>query len=189
VLKRALPRGRSPSTIVRVTTTQCSYIPDRDAITLHGCALVYIFYADFDAARAAVEGIDWERRTHLIRALKHSPGALLCYLEAGRHETGLEFARAAGEMGRVSAAFPRLEVGGGFLGGVCGDRASAVRGLHGRDGGEFGAEAGRLADLGKLLVARGLAVAYDRGGDGAKAEAARAFIRDGAPHCRAIASS
>ncbi len=44
-----------------------------------------------------------------------------------------------------------------------------------------------LPTLGRLLVTWGLAVAYHRSGEVARAEVMRGFIREVAPHCRALA--
>ena len=183
-------RSDSPEMIVAwlKRSTRFTFVPDKDAIVAHGCALVYILYADFDAARATVKAIDWERRAPLIRAMKHSLGALLCYLEAGRYETGLEFARAARDMGRISGVFPGSRMSADAFEAyveigeiLCGDSTDEkVASLERKQA--------TLPTLGKLPIAWALAVAYDKRGDRAKAEAARQFIRDVAPHCRAITS-
>ena len=188
---RRLLRSESPEALVGMYARPAwpTLIPDMDAMLVHARAFVYILYAEYDAARSALKGIDWERRAPLIRSQKHSLGALLCYLEAGRYETGLEFARAARDMARVSRAFPGSRMSADAfescveIGEVlCGDHSDGkVASLERRQA--------ALPTLVKLLIAWALADAYDRRGERTKAEAARAFIRDVAPHCRAITSA
>lgn len=186
-LRRRL-RSESPEGITAWMrrSTRFTFVPDKDAILAHTCALACILYADYDAARAALRGVEWEHRVPMIRALKHSLGALLCYLEAARYDTGLEYAREAREMGRISGVFPGSRMSADAFESyveigeiLCGDSTDEkVVSLEHRQV--------SLPTLGKLLIAWALAVAYDRRGDHVKAEAARRFIRDVAPHCRAI---
>ena len=185
---RRLLRSESPEALVGLYawTVWHALIPDADAIMAHGRAFSYILYGEFDAARSALRDIDWERRVPLICAQKHALGALLCYLEAGQYETGLEFARAAREMARVSPAFPGarmsadayasyVEIGEILCGDITEEKIASLERKH-----------RTLPTLSRLLIAWGLAAAYHKRGDHAKAESERRFIRDVAPHCRAI---
>lgn len=187
---RRLLRSETPEAMVAFykRTIRPSLIPDGDAMLGNGCALVYALYADYVAARDALKSIDWERRVPLIRAMGSTVEALLCYLETGQYEMGLELARSAREMSQVSSAFPGSRISAAAYDSyveigeiLCGDRSDEkVASLE--------QEQVVLPILGKLLIAWGLASAYDRRGEHAKAESARRFIRDVAPHCRAIAS-
>ena len=187
---RRLLRSETPEDLVEFyeRTIRPSLIPDGDAMLANGIALGYALYAEFDAARRTLRGIDWERRVPLVRATGISVEALLCYLETGRYEMGLELARAGREMARVSKAFPGSRTSAAAFDSyveigeiLCGDTSDEkVAGLERKQV--------VLPTVGKLLIAWGLAAAYDERGEHAKAESARKFIRDVAPHCRGISS-
>src|SRR5690349_4462973 len=59
---RRLLRSESPTDLVTFyqrTIRRTRFLPDADAVVASASALAYVLYADYPAARAALQGVDW----------------------------------------------------------------------------------------------------------------------------------
>jgi hypothetical protein len=184
---RRLLQSDSPEALVTFyqRSIRPGLMPQGDALLAQVCAVAYTLYGDFSAAWEALQGIDWDQRPPLIAASGRSVEALLCYFQTGEYEQGLELARSAQEIARVSGWFPGAQKSADSfesfveIGEVlCGHSTdSTVRSLE--------RKMRVLPTLGRLIVAWGLGIAYRRAGD-ARANAMCAHIQEVAPYCRAL---
>jgi hypothetical protein len=169
-------------------TMGSTLIPNGDALLSHSSALAYTLYADYPAARAALARVAWNERPPLVRALRRSVEALLCYFDTQEYARGLDLAESAKELAAIPALFPGARTAAaahesyGEIGQVlCGKSTEATVASLER-------KMASLPLIGRLLVAWGLAIAYSQRGNTAKAEDMLAFVRKYAPHCRAVTS-
>ncbi len=160
--------------------------PNGDASRAQGCAVIYTLYGDFESARYALQDIDWENRLPVIHGCGLTARALLCYLGSREYERGLRLARQAQELGTTSSLVPWARTSAGAFAAfvetgevLCGEFSEeTVKSLE--------AKRFLLPGTGKLVVAWALAVAYHRMRNTPKAEEMIAFLREVAPHCRAL---
>src|SRR5579883_2227935 len=105
---RQLLRADSPEPLVAFCrqTIRPGRLPDGDVLLAQASAVAYALYADYPSARAALTEVTWDRRPPLIRAMRTSAEALLCYFETREYVQGLNLATAAQELAAVPAAFP-----------------------------------------------------------------------------------
>ena len=185
---RSLLQSRTPDDLVQHyrRTIRTGVIRDGDAMLAHACALAYMLYGYYPAARSELGRIDWERRDPLIRAAGRSAEALLYYFFTRDYERGVEVAREARDLARIPGVFPGSRTSaaafdtiveiGEILCERYGDQtiASLERSMA------------KLPVTGKLLAAWGLAVAYHRNGDDAKRQTMQKFLHEAAPHCVAL---
>jgi hypothetical protein len=162
-------------------------IPEADTFVTQGCATAYAYYGAFDKARAVLDEIDWGSRLPLVRAGGLCSEALLCYLGTRNYERGLAFARQAQRLAEMSPALPGAQtaatVGAMWIevGEIlCGSpSAETVRSLE--------EKLTKLPVTAEVLIAWGLAVAYHKMKQPAKAEAMENLLKEIAPHCRGLA--
>ena len=168
-------------------TIRPGLMPDGDALQAHACAIAYLLHADYAAARAALQKVTWGERPPLIRAARKSVDALLCYFDTREYADGLDLALLAQELGAIPSSFPgakkALAAYESFveIGEVLCGRTTPVT-LESLE-----RKMKVLPPMVSLFAAWGLAVAHHQLGNAARVEHFMAFIRDTAPHCRALA--
>ena len=185
---RRLLQSDSPEDLVPFykRTIRTGLVPDGDALLAQACAVAYTLYADYPAARAALQSVNWDHRPPLIRSSGQSVEALLCYFETRQYKQGLELARSAQKAGGVSGLFPGARASAAAFESLV-EIGEVLSGCStGSTVGSLERKMKVLPTLGRLLVAWGLANAYRKNGDDAKAETMLAYIREIAPHCRAL---
>jgi hypothetical protein len=185
-----LLRSESPADLVAFyrATFKRGIGPDLDVLAANCYSQVYILYADYEAARALLQNIEWEQRSPYIRAIKLCIEVQLCYLATHEYLQGLNLARTAQEMALFPGIFPGarstasafesyVEIGEV----LCGQATrTTIESLERK----FTGTGTPLPS--QLFIAWGLSVAYAKTGDDAKAQAMRSYIRETAPHCRAL---
>ncbi len=162
-------------------------VPDGDAILAQCCATAYALYADYPSARAALASVSWADRPPILRACPLILEALLCYFDTREYQRGHDLAASAAGMALVNPAFPGARRGAE----AAESYVEVGQVLCGRATDATVANLGRkfptLRTLDRLVVAWGLAAAYRQRGDAARAEEMLTYLREVAPHCRALA--
>jgi hypothetical protein len=177
----------TPGPLIEVAeqaTAGMKALPDGDALAAHELAFTYALYGREAEATRVLAGIPWQSRAPLIRGAglnAEAMVALLCRRDARR---ALELTRQARALATVSSAVPGAAQTERFHN-TCVALAEAIL-----DTGpsttvsrlEDGAADERFPVL-QLLATLGLAIAMERAGNTARAEALRGFLRQTAPHC------
>jgi hypothetical protein len=177
----------TPEPLIQVAeeaTAGMRALPDGDALSAHELAFTYALYGREAEALRVLGGVSWETRAPLIRgAGLNAEGmvTLLCRRDARR---ALELTRQARALATMASAVPGAAQSERFHN-TCVALAEAildtgpsttVRRL------EEGAADEKFPVL-QLLATLGLAIAMEREGNTARAEALRTFLRQTAPHC------
>jgi hypothetical protein len=161
-------------------------IPNGAAFFAYAVALINILYANYPAARAALDSVDWTGRLPLVEGCRKAAEALLCYFDTRDYERGLSLAREAAKLGEASKALPGAATSGAVfasfveIGEVLSNQATSETLTSLR------AKLSKLTILAKIPIAWGLAIGYQKAGDLAQAEAMRAYLRKAAPYCKAV---
>lgn len=185
---RQLLQAESPEPLVAFyhQTIRPGFTPHGDLLLAHSCALAYVLYGDYPAARATLEEQSWDEGPPLVRAGRTAVEALLCYFDTHEYVLGLNLSALAQGRAATHPAFPGARVSaaayesyveiGEVLCGRATDRVVA----------SLEEKLSALPTLGQLLVAWGLAIAHRQRGEDEPAAAMRTFIREVGPHCRAL---
>jgi hypothetical protein len=176
-------RKPDPSALLQMFRSSRSGGASAEAWRAYFEAWVLTLYGRFEPARAALARVDWAREPPVVGAAGDSIEVLLCFLDARDFTRGFNLARSARAAAELSPALPGaktaaaaydclVEIGRVLTGW---STATTIANLerHTRV----------LPFGGRLLATWGLAAAYDRAGDAARAAEALARCQKLAPYC------
>jgi hypothetical protein len=175
-----------PEALLQLMQSGAMPIPSSAAWGAYLEAWVFTLYGRFISARAALARVAWEREPPVVQAAAMSVEALLCFFEMRDFARGAGLARAARAMADTSIALPGAKTAlEGYDSLVEIGRALTNR-MNADTITNLSTQARSFPFGASLIATWGLAVAYARSGDRARANETLARCAALAPHCKPL---
>lgn len=161
-------------------------IENKEAAFAYNKALTYCYYGYFENAIELMSEVDWNSKPPIIQSLEISIDSLICYLKQENYEEGLRLSKIALNLSNVSKAFPGssksrevfemyVEIGEILTGNT---KESYIFSLENKFK--------KLPIFPKIIIAWGIANAYEQIGEKEKADAMLKYCINQAPFCEVL---